>query len=118
MRFFFRLFNFSFSETRKRGGAQLALSYRRSFQLTSLPSVRFTNCIGDLYLWCEERFLEIDPTPAPTSPCPPIPTPAHRSGRKGPMEPKIPLPQLPPPPPLRSRNTPSVKLNLGSLNRG
>ena len=24
------------------------------------------NCIGDLYLWCEGQFLEVDPTPPPT----------------------------------------------------
>ena len=39
------------------------------------------NCFGDSYLWCEGRFLEIDPTPPPThrphsSPPNPFCTPA------------------------------------------
>ena len=47
----------------------------------------------------------------------PIPTPAHRSGRKGTVQPEIPLPRLLPlfpPPPLRSPHAPSIKLKLAS----
>ena len=69
----------------------------------------------------------------PHLPSPPIPTPAYRSGRKGPVEPKTPSnrcprpatiaptpinpPGAPPPPPLRSPHAASIKLKLASLNR-
>ena len=48
-------FDFSSSKT---GGAQRALSALRAFQLC-LSS----NCFGDLYLWCEGRFLEVEEHP-------------------------------------------------------
>ena len=47
-------------------------------------------------------FLEFDPPPPNQPPLtsPPIPTLAHGSRRKGPVQPKSDLPPLPTPPPL------------------
>ena len=66
----------------------------------------------------------------PPPPPPQIPTPAHRSGCKGTVQPKnrpptvatpptvASAPPRSPPPPLRSTHVPSIKLKLASLNRG
>ena len=59
-------FDFSSSKTGQTGSAQRALSALRAFQLCFSSS-----CFGDLYLWCEGRFLEVETRPPP----PPVLTP-------------------------------------------
>ena len=59
-------FDFSSSKTGWTGSAQRALSALRAFQLCFS-----SNCFGDLYLWCEGRFLKVEDTPSVDPPyCP------------------------------------------------
>ena len=102
------------------------------------------NCFGDLYLWCEGRFREVNPTPHThihTRPPPPSPhthtshiSPPHFSPLLPNPHPKAKNPvqcsQKPPSyrwpsamlrpliPPLRSPHAPLNKLKISSLNRG
>ena len=69
------------------GSAERALSAFRVFQLCFS-----SNCFGDLYLWCEGWFLEVEP---PTVDPPPL-LPPHRAVAPTPVA-RIP-PRQPPPP--------------------
>ena len=53
--------------------------------------------LGDIYLWCEGRFLEIDPHPTVATPSAPGAPPS--------------------PPPAALTYAPSIKLKLATLNR-
>ena len=61
------------------------------------------NCFGDLYLWCERRFLKIVSTPLPTA-LTSAPNPLLHPWCKAPQP--------------RSLCAPSINLKLASLNRG
>ena len=54
------------------------MSSLRAFQLSSLQVFDYSinrNCFGDLNVWCEGRFLEVDhPTPPPPPPTSASPT--------------------------------------------
>ena len=69
-------FDFSSPKTGQTGSAQQALSALRAFQLCFS-----SNCFGDLYLWCEGRFLEIEDTPPPLF-TPPLLTPPPSPHRR------------------------------------
>ena len=112
--------------------AQRALSSHRAVQPTSLQVCDSQKLFWRLILtvwaavlrgWLLKQQHHPPPPqsslqhPSPINP--PIPTPAHRLGRTGTLQPKTPPPPIvaPPPPPLRSPYAPSIKLKLASLNR-
>ena len=97
-------FDFSSSKNGEAGSAQQALSALRAFQLTSLQVCDSQKPFCRLILmvwWAVLRgWLPPHKTLPPHQPpltSPPIPTPAHRPGCKGLMQPTLPPPPHTPP---------------------
>ena len=108
-------FDFSSWETAWRGSVQWVLNCLRAFQLICLDVCESQKLFWRFILNVRRALLRnwsFNPTRPPRSaPPPPIPTPAHRSGRKVPAHPKIPFRHCAHPPmlsPLTVAHPPSA----------